>query len=88
MYEKDKNEYLNRVKKTARNSWIIGVFLVIMILILINFSSPSKDPMLPKKLDDRLLVQNRFKERLKHIDRVCAEENWKNDFDLRSHISQ
>ena len=60
----------------------------IMILILINISSPSKNPMLPKKLDDRLLVQNRFKDRLKHIDRVCAEENWKNNFDLRSHISQ
>ena len=89
MYEKEKNEYLNRLKKTARNSWIFGIFLVIVILVMIHsHSTSSNNLMLPKQSDNRLLVQNRFKDRLETIDSVCAEENFKNDFDLRSHIPQ
>ena len=89
MYEKEKNEYLNRLKKTARNSWIFGIFLVIVILVMIySHSTSSNNLMLPKQSDNRLLVQNRFKDRLETIDSVCAEEHLKNDFDLRSHIPQ
>ena len=90
MYEKEKmNRYLNRLKKTARNSWIISIFLLIVILTLIHsHSTSSNNMMLPKQSDTRLLVHDRFKDRLETIDSVCAEENLKYDFDLRSHIPQ
>ena len=94
MYETEKKEYLNRLKKTARSSWIFGVFLLIVMLTLLHFTSQNKQ-VIPKifsnNLDNRVLVkQNRFKERVKTVEKVCAEENrWKRyKYDLSDHISQ
>ena len=94
MYETEKKEYLNRLKKTARSSWIFGVFLVILMLSLLHFTSQNKQ-VIPKifsnNLDNRVLVkQNRFKERVKTVEKVCAEENQRKryKYDLNDHISQ
>ena len=94
MYETEKKEYLNRLKKTARSSWIFGVFLMILMLTLLHFTSQNKQ-VIPKifsnNLDNRVLVkQNRFKERVKTVEKVCAEENRRKryKYDLSDHISQ
>ena len=94
MYETEKKEYLNRLKKTARSSWIFGVFLVILMLSLLHFTSQNNQE-IPKifsnNLDNRVLVkQNRFKERVKTVEKVCAEENKRKryKYDLSDHISQ
>ena len=94
MYETEKKEYLNKLKKTARSSWIFGVFLLIVMLTLLHFTSQNKQ-VIPKifsnNLDNRVLVkQNRFKERVKTVEKVCAEENRRKryKYDLSDHISQ
>ena len=94
MYERDNKEYLNRLTKTARSCWMIGVFLVILMLTLLHFTSQNKK-VIPKvsgaKLDKRILVkQNRFNDRIETINKVCAEENKRKryKYDLNSHISQ
>ena len=94
MYETEKKEYLNRLKKTARSSWIFGVFLMILMLTLLHFTSQNKQ-VIPKifssNLDNRVPVkQNRFKERVKTVEKVCAEENRRKryKYDLSDHISQ
>ena len=94
MYETEKKEYLNKLKKTARSSWIFGVFLLIVMLTLLHFTSQNKQ-VIPKifsnNLDNRVLVkQNRFKERVKTVEKVCAEENKRKryKYDLSDHISQ
>ena len=101
MYETEKKEYLNRLKKTARSSWIFGVFLVILMLSLLHFTSQNKQ-VIPKifsnnlqhnsnNLDNRVLVkQSRFKERVKTVEKVCDEENKRKryKYDLIDHISQ
>ena len=94
MYETEKKEYLNRLKKTARSSWICGVFLVIVMLTLLHFTSQNNQ-VIPKifsnNLDNRVLVkQNRFNERVKTVEKVCAEENPRKryKYDLSDHISQ
>ena len=94
MYETEKKEYLNRLKKTARSSWIFGVFLMILMLTLLHFTSQNKQ-VIPKifssNLDNRVPVkQNRFKERVKTVEKVCAEENKRKryKYDLSDHISQ
>lgn len=94
MYERDNKEYLKRLTKTARSCWMIGVSLVILMLTLLHFTSQNKQ-VTPKvfsdKLDNRILVkQNRFKDRIENINKVCAEENKRKryKYDLNSHISQ
>ena len=94
MYETEKKEYLNRLKKTARSSWIFGVFLMILMLTLLHFTSQNKQ-VIPKifssNLDNRVPVkQNRFKERVKTVEKVCAEENRRKrlKYNLSDHISQ
>ena len=94
MYETEKKEYLNRLKKTARSSWTFGVFLMILMLTLLHFTSQNKQ-VIPKifssNLDNRVPVkQNRFKERVKTVEKVCAEENRRKrlKYNLSDHISQ
>ena len=94
MYEKDNKEYLNRLTKTARSCWMIGVFLVILMLTFLHFTSQNKQ-VIPKvfstNMDNRVLVkQNRFNDRVETINKVCKEENQRKryKYDLNSHISQ
>ena len=94
MYERDNKEYLNRLTKTARSCWMIGAFLVILMLTLLHFTSQNKhviSKFFNNQLDNRVLVQqSRFKDRVETIKKVCAEENKmkKYKYDLNSHISQ
>ena len=77
---------LNKFKISVRSSLIFGVFLVGVMISFLYFTNNSL-VILPK-LDNRYLIQNRFNERLKTLERVCSEENLKDDYDLKSHISQ
>ena len=86
----DNKEYL----KTARSCWMIGVFLVILMLTFLHFTSQNKQ-VIPKvssaNMDNRVLVrQNRFNDRVETINKVCKEENQgkRDKYDLNRHISQ
>ena len=78
---------LNKFKISVRSSLIFGVFLVGVMISFLYFTNNDLVMILPK-LDNRFLIQNRFNERLKTLEKVCLEENLKDDYDLKSHISQ
>ena len=78
---------LNKFKISVRSSLIFGVFLVGVMISFLYFTNNDLVMILPK-LDTRYIIQNRFNERLKTLEKVCLEENLKDEYDLKSHISQ
>ena len=78
---------LNNFKISVRSSLIFGVFLIGVMISFLYFTNNDLVMILPK-LDTRFLIKNRFRERLKTLENVCSEENLKDDYDLKSHISQ
>ena len=78
---------LNKSKISARSSLIVGVFLVVLMITFLYVTSTNSLAM-HRSLDIRLLVQNRFIQRLETIEKVCEKENLKDKFDLKSHITQ
>ena len=41
-----------------------------------------------RSLDNQLLLQNMFRQRLETIEKVCEKEKLKDKFDLKSHTYQ
>ena len=78
---------LNKSKISARSSLIVGVFLVVLMITFLYVTSTNSLAM-HRSLDNQLLVQNRFIQRLETIEKVCEKENLKDKFDLKSHITQ
>ena len=78
---------LNKSKISARSSLIVGVFLVVLMITFLYVTS-TNSLVMHRSLDNRLLVQNRFIQRLEIIEKVCEKENLKDKFDLKSHITQ
>ena len=78
---------LNKSKISARSSLIVGVFLVVLMITFLYVTS-TNSLVMHRSLDNRLLVQNRFIQRLETIEKVCEKENLKDKFDLKSHITQ
>lgn len=78
---------LSKFKITVRSSLIVGVFLVGVMITFLYFTS-TNSLVIFSKLDNRYIVQNRFRERLETLETVCAKENLKDEYDLKSHITQ
>lgn len=78
---------LNKIKISARSTLVVGVFLVVLMITVLYVTSMNNQVM-HRSLDNRLLAQNRFRNRLETIEKVCEKENLKDKFDLKSHISQ
>ena len=78
---------LNKSKISARSSLIVGVFLVVLMITFLYVTS-TNSVVMHRSLNNRLLVQNRFIQRLETIEKVCEKENLKDKFDLKSHITQ
>ena len=78
---------LNKSKISARSSLVVGVFLVVLMITFLYVTS-TNSLVMHRSLDNRLLVQNRFIQRLETIEKVCEKENLKDKFDLKSHITQ
>ena len=79
---------LSKFKITVRSSLIFGVFLVGVMITFLYFTSTNNSLMISTKLDNRYIIQNRFRERLETLEAVCAKENLKDKYDLKSHLSQ